>query len=1331
MPFFATSLVWPCSALMLMTLTIFVAMASLLWSNQFIRPLRPWTESLDSWLCTAWRRIFMPQLKLLPLYLVSTCLHSGLSELLILRAESQLSGRTLRRFWNVPGKVTTGIQRIAQGNSKHNFFFNIYWSMSLCRFYRCVKFNQYENDYTIFEYGCPTGLVFDDRWEVCVWPSQAAPCDGSSEIRPVPKQEYSCPTEGYFVDPENCRWFFACLDHKGDGQLTHYEFRCPFGLAFDEELLICNWPWLVPACGGARGTGAQRRPLPSLRRQKSFGGRGGIPVHGGRRPNNLRGVIAKRPELAGSPGNFKSKSPARRPIASNGGRRQRLRVTPAPGYVQSTTPYANPTTPYATTRRPAYPSTTARPVYPSTTRRPAYQDNVYGEIVSDSCENCESPTLTIRGNGRLTGAGIEVGLNRPSYPQAPRKPKQQYNPSTTPSYQTPSTTAGYNYPVPENPLEYPERNPSNGIGISNIGEYGLRPANDYNNVPSSTYAPTTPNTPAYGVSTTYAPTTPRPTYPSSTRAPTYHTSAAPAYNSPAPAYQFTKTASPAYPSTTRAPAYPSTTARPAYPSTTARPAYPSTTARPAYPSTTATPAYPSTTARPAYPSTTARPAYPSSTRAPAYQPTYESEYEPSYQEPAYQQPSYQPTYQSTTARPYPSTTRRPTYPSTTRRPTYPSTTRRPSYPSSTRAPAYPSTTARPAYQSSTRAPSYPSAVPAYQPTYDESEYEPEYEQPSYQPAYQPSYHSSPRPASYPTTRRPYPSVTSAKPYPVSTTRRPSYPSTTARPVSYPSSTRAPTFYQEGGAGYQADANGYSYPVPSNPLVLPERKPKQQSYGTPAPSYPDKSKFKAPEIEYGGFVPHPKQPDEPRAPKQYQQPTYGSPQPAQIEYGFKPSYNEPTTRPTAPKQPYYGQGSGKAPTSTSPQYRPDYSDQEEPSYVSTVASAIYDYVSTTVAPYIPSFTAPKPAPKPSSGYKYPVPSNPLQYPNRQGKNLRGQQEVASVIPNGFTSATLSNGPNSIPHDEDRFKGGFVSGRPNGGHPIPAHGVFSNGPAQRPSTGFGSGRPSHSFSAHKPSGPFSAPRPHSGGSRPNVKSPPRPSNGAFHAQKPQPNPRPDGHINDNGPRAFGGHLGPNESKGNGGFNGPNGPRGNGGFNGPRGNGGFNGARGNGGFNGPNGPRGNGGFNGPRGNGGFNGPRGNGGFNGPRGNGGFNGQAPRGGRNQNHGNRFAGGARTPAGLNGVTTVSRPAKQPALLTKFAGNDWNKFGPGGYRTFNDTLGPEVCERPGLFRHPTECGKFYECYWDKWVEKYTLHVFPCPVVLGYDSGITACNWPFDGPQCQA
>merc|ERR1712141_56345 len=100
-------------------------------------------------------------------------------------------------------------------------------------------------------------------------------------------------------------------------------------------------------------------------------------------------------------------------------------------------------------------------------------------------------------------------------------------------------------------------------------------------------------------------------------------------------------------------------------------------------------------------------------------------------------------------------------------------------------------------------------------------------------------------------------------------------------------------------------------------------------------------------------------------------------------------------------------------------------------------------------------------------------------------------------------------------------------------------------------------------------------------------------------------------------------------------------------------------------------------------------------------------------------------------VTSVTAPVKsRPAVINKFTGSEWNKFGPGGFRSFNDTMGPEVCQRPGLFRHPTECDKFYECYWDKWIEKYTLHVFPCPVVLGYDTDITACNWPFEGPQSQ-
>ncbi|CAK1596443.1 unnamed protein product [Parnassius mnemosyne] len=123
---------------------------------------------------------------------------------------------------------------------------------SCARFYRCVKFDQYSPDYTVFEFDCPTGLAFDSRYEVCVWPgslpdSQA--CPGTSEIAPVPRTRFICPNvEGFYADPENCRWFFACLDH-GKAPLTAYEFRCPFGLGFDAARLKCDWPWLVPDCG--------------------------------------------------------------------------------------------------------------------------------------------------------------------------------------------------------------------------------------------------------------------------------------------------------------------------------------------------------------------------------------------------------------------------------------------------------------------------------------------------------------------------------------------------------------------------------------------------------------------------------------------------------------------------------------------------------------------------------------------------------------------------------------------------------------------------------------------------------------------------------------------------------------------------------------------------------------------------------------------------------------------------------------------------------------------------------------------------------------------------
>uniref|UniRef100_A0A2S2QUD6 Chitinase-3-like protein 1 n=1 Tax=Sipha flava TaxID=143950 RepID=A0A2S2QUD6_9HEMI len=125
------------------------------------------------------------------------------------------------------------------------------------RFYRCVKFDQKSNYFTVYEYDCPDGLAFDEKVEVCVWPgslSDTGACQGSSEIAPVPRNQFICPPiEGYYADPENCRWFFACLDHAKDGYtpLTAYEFRCPFGLVFDENTLKCDWQWKVGSCGNS------------------------------------------------------------------------------------------------------------------------------------------------------------------------------------------------------------------------------------------------------------------------------------------------------------------------------------------------------------------------------------------------------------------------------------------------------------------------------------------------------------------------------------------------------------------------------------------------------------------------------------------------------------------------------------------------------------------------------------------------------------------------------------------------------------------------------------------------------------------------------------------------------------------------------------------------------------------------------------------------------------------------------------------------------------------------------------------------------------------------
>ncbi|KRT78560.1 Carbohydrate-binding protein, partial [Oryctes borbonicus] len=162
----------------------------------------------------------------------------------------QVSPYRITRIIDTEGKIHAVRQdtRTEFECSRQGYFVH---PRSCNRFYRCVKFNQLNDEYNVFEFDCPAGLAFDSRVEVCVWPgslSDGSACSGSSEIAPVPKERFVCPHEpGYYADPENCRWFFACLDH-GQDVMTPYEFRCPFGLVFDQDRLLCEWPWLVPKC---------------------------------------------------------------------------------------------------------------------------------------------------------------------------------------------------------------------------------------------------------------------------------------------------------------------------------------------------------------------------------------------------------------------------------------------------------------------------------------------------------------------------------------------------------------------------------------------------------------------------------------------------------------------------------------------------------------------------------------------------------------------------------------------------------------------------------------------------------------------------------------------------------------------------------------------------------------------------------------------------------------------------------------------------------------------------------------------------------------------------
>ncbi|CAN8002275.1 unnamed protein product [Ixodes hexagonus] len=167
------------------------------------------------------------------------------------------------------------------------------------KFFRCVKYDSRVHDYTVFLFDCPAGLVFDDRIEVCNWPSWSDQCRGSGELAATPRSAFRCPAVGYYQDPENCRWFYFCDDTHENGTLTAFDMRCPHGLGFDPTSFSCNYRAVTPGCKDYAGVVQQALFGPSLFSPGEFYHRpaGAPAVHGG--VPVAHNAIVQRPQPVG------------------------------------------------------------------------------------------------------------------------------------------------------------------------------------------------------------------------------------------------------------------------------------------------------------------------------------------------------------------------------------------------------------------------------------------------------------------------------------------------------------------------------------------------------------------------------------------------------------------------------------------------------------------------------------------------------------------------------------------------------------------------------------------------------------------------------------------------------------------------------------------------------------------------------------------------------------------------------------------------------------------------------------------------------------------------
>ena len=990
--------------------------------------------------------------------------------------------------------------------------------------------------------------------------------------------------------------------------------------------------------------------------------------------------------------------------------------------------------PFVNTYKPFGASTVApRPAY----KKPAAPAESYGVPVAAPIEvSYEEPLPSYGSSGAHGGDGyeypkpsnpLEYPSSRPAKPSKPAYTAPTLKPfvsfgSPSPSY-GPSTPAykeekphSYEYPVPSNPLVYPERKPSYGPSTPSYEAPSPSPTPSYE-APAPSYGPSSPSyespLPSYGSpkpsykvpAPSYGPSTPSYEAPS----PSYGPST-PSYEAPVPSYG---PSSPSYEAP--APSYEPSTPYYDAPAPSYGPSTPSYKA-PApshgydYPVPSKPLEYPDR--KPSKPASSYGPSTPSySSSTPLYdepEPSYVSA-APSYEYPVPSNPLVYPT-----KKPDP-----PKYNAPTPKPfvdfgspslhgfedeTYEEVDESYGVPAAPVATSYtPSTTRAPpvAVSETYGVPSAPVKT-GYNPI--------EVALPNYNGNYNPR----------PDEVRELPSAPEIS---YGGFKPPHVPEPSRRPKQYqqPSYGGYKTAPEIDYSGFKPSSSGYNYPAPSKPLAYPSttRRPVKPPTTPYVPAYGTSVK------------PH-------SLPQS--KPSYSYPVPqTQLKYPTttrKPVY-KPTPVPelhssvtklinTTPKIPAYGSTVKPSYQPTSPASyttaRPAYNGpSSKPGYEYPVPASPLQYPTKRpqkTRPTPPAYKAPTPKPfvdfggaKTKPGYDYPRPANPLQYPSRPVPKA----EVASVIPSGFTSATLSNGPFSSLPDKPAPLKPFVhnadSSDPYGSHsfnspqyenelPTYGHSSGSVGPhagqEERGNRAFGvANNRGQGFNGNGIGNGFSGNRNGNGG---NTRSGNR-LNGLGN------------NGGTTGNAVFGGNGGNGGRGGNAGFGGNGGRGGNVGFGGNGGRGGNNGFSGNGGrggnggFGGNGGRTGNGGFGGNGGRGGNRGQGGNGGFGG---NAGFGGNGGSGGFSGNVG--FSGSGGRGGNNNGPRTgkelsIRRPNSiKAAIVGKFAKeevNNWNlgiweKFGPGGFRKFNETLGPEVCQRPGLFRHPTgNKGQIKETGWQQ------------------------------------